>query len=409
MRLLILLSAAMLIVPCVAAVAAGRHAPADPPFSPGVVAGDFVYLAGALPTDDEGKVISGDVRAQTARVLDLLKARLASAGSGMEQVAAVTVYLRNAADFAAMNGVYAGYWPKDPPTRTTVVADLVVPEALVEISMVALRNGVERHVVHPESWLRSPNPYSYAIRSKNTLFLSGIVSRNGKANTVVPGDMKAQTQTILQNAREILQAAGMTLADVVSSRVYITDTSLFQEMNAVYRDAFPNVPPARATVRCALTGKDYLVEITMIAVKDPRRTAVIPSALPTAARPADAPTAAVVRPVLSAAIGVGERLFLSGMLGNTKAAGADAAAQTRDALDRLGRTLTDAGFAWGDVVDAVVYLPDLADFAKMNGAYRQAFAGPMPARATIRAGLVAPGGLVEIMMTAVKGEKRYLK
>ena len=118
--------------------------------------------------------------------------------------------------------------------------------------MVALRDGVERQVVHPDAWLRSPSPYSYGIQSGNTLFLSGLVSRNGKDNTVVPGDMKTQTQTVLQNAREILAAAGMTLADVVSSRVYITDTALFQDMNAVYRDGFPPVPPARATVRCGL-------------------------------------------------------------------------------------------------------------------------------------------------------------
>jgi 2-iminobutanoate/2-iminopropanoate deaminase len=411
MRLLVfLLSAAALLAPCVAAMASAQGVPSPPPFSPAVVAGDIVYLSGTLPTDAAGKIVSGDIRAQTTRVLDNLAARLQAAGSRMEQVAAVTVYLKSAADFPAMNEVYARYWPKDPPTRTTIVANLVVPDALIEVSMVALRNGVERQVVHPEGWLRSPNPYSYGIRTKNTLFLSGLVSRNGKDNTAVPGDMKTQTQVVLQNAREILQAAGMTLADVASSRVYITDTALFQDMNATYREGFPNVPPARATVRCGLMSKDYLVEITMLAVKDSSRKAVIASAPGASPRPAGAPSAGTLGPVLSSAIGVGDRLFLSGMLGSTPENKGDAAAQTRETLARIGRTLGDAGFAWSDVVDAVVYLPSLEDFGAMNGAYRVPFGtGGLPARATVQAGLVAPDGLVEIMMTAVKGEKRYVK
>jgi reactive intermediate/imine deaminase len=405
MRLILLLfTAAAVCLPCVAAVAAAQRVPTPPPFTPVVAAGDFVYLSGTLPTDANGTIVAGDIRAQTARVLDILAGRLRTAGSSMEQVAAVTVYLKSAADFGAMNEVYAKRWSKDPPTRTTVVANLVVPDALIEVSMVALRAGVERQVILPDGWLRSPNPYSYGIRSGNTLFLSGLVSRNGKDNAAVAGDMKAQTQVVLQNAREILQAAGMSLADVVSSRVYITDTAQFQDMNAAYRDGFLNVPPARATVRCGLMNKDYLVEITMLAVKDSSRKAVIPSA----PRPAGAPPAGVARPVLSSAIGVGDRLYLSGMLGNNEGNKTDAAAQTRETLARIGQTLTAAGFGWGDVVDAVVYLPRLADFAAMNGAYREPFGpGPLPARSTIEAGLVAPDGLVEIMMTAVKGEKRY--
>jgi len=409
MRVIVFLSAAALLLPCVAAIASAQQTPPSPPFTPAVVAGDFVYLSGTLPTDSAGKVVPGDIRAQTARVLDNLAARLQAAGSRMEQVAAVTVYLKNASDFPALNEVYSKYWPKDPPTRTTVVANLVVPDALVEVSMVALRAGIERHVVHPAGWLRSPNPYSYGIRSGNTLFLSGIVSRSGKDNTVVPGDMKTQTQVVLQNAGEILEAAGMTLADVVSSRVYITDTALFQEMNAAYRDGFPNIPPARATVRCALMSRDYLVEITMLAVKDSSRKAAVSSA-PAASTARPGATGGAVRPVLSSAIGVGDRLFLSGMLGSNATNKGNAAAQTRETLARIGRTLTDAGFLWSDVVDAVVYLPALEDFAAMNGAYREPFgAAPLPARATIQAGLVAPDGLVEIMMTAVKGEKRFIR
>src|SRR2546430_5165213 len=173
-----------------------------------------------------------------------------------------------------MNGVSRPYWPKDPPTRTTVAASLVRPEALIEISMVAIPHGGERVVVHPSDWLQSPNPYSYGIKTGNTLFLSGLVSRNGKDNSVVAGDMPTQTKTVLDNGAAILKAAGMSYGDVVSSRVFITDVAKFQDMNAAYRAYFPASPPARATVRAGLMGADYLVEITMVAVKDASRTAV---------------------------------------------------------------------------------------------------------------------------------------
>jgi reactive intermediate/imine deaminase len=389
--LLLLVTALSVGVPADAA----PQAPApSAPFSPAVAAGDLVYLAGMLPTDGSGAVVAGDVRAQTARVLDNLAALLVKNHSRMEQVAAVTVYLKSQADFAAMNEVYAKYWPKDPPTRTTVIVNLVAPEALVEISMIALRDGVERRVVHPAMWLRSPSPYSYGVQTGNTLFLAGLVSRNGKDNSAVPGDMKMQTQTVLQNATDILAAAGMTTADVISARVFITDTSMFQDMNSVYRTAFPSDPPVRATVKADLVAPQYLVEITMLAVKGGQRAVfTTPNADGTAGKP---------NPILSSAIRAGNTLFLAGMMGSTEANKGDVSGQTREALARLGRTLTVAGFDWGDVVDAVVYLPNLKDLAAMNAAYREVLLKSFPARATVGAGLVSPDGLVEIMMTAVK-------
>lgn len=408
MRLLVFLVTAAILLPCLAVAAQSSRAP-RPPFSPAVVAGDFVYLSGMLPTGRDGTIVQGDIGAQTARTLDNLSALLRRSGSRMEQAAAVTVYLKHPSDFAAMNETYRKYWPTDPPTRTTVIANLAVPEALVEISMIALKDGIERQVVHPNAWLRSPNPYSYGIKSKDTLFLSGLISRNGRDNTLVTGGMAAQTGVVLKNAAEILEAAGMTLADVVSSRVYITDAARFQEMNAAYREAFPDAPPARATVRAGLTGSDYLVEITMLAVKDAKR-APVSAARGEASQDARKPSSAsqVPAPPLSPGILAGGRLFLSGMLGNTTATRADVGAQTRETMARIGRTLEAAGFGWGDLVDAVVYLPDLGSFQAMNAAYREPFGESLPARATIEAGLVAPDGLVEIMMTAAKGEKRYV-
>ncbi len=162
------------------------------PFSPAVKAGGLIYVAGTLASDGGGKLIAGDVRAQTKQVLDNIGATLAQAGSSIDRALSVHVYLKRGSDFSAMNEVYRTYWPKDPPVRTTIEAELVLPDALVEISMVAAPAGGDRQVIHPSGWAASANPYSYGIKSGDTLFLAGLVSRNGKDNSIVSGDITSR-------------------------------------------------------------------------------------------------------------------------------------------------------------------------------------------------------------------------
>ncbi|HSC29082.1 MAG TPA: Rid family hydrolase [Vicinamibacterales bacterium] len=358
------------------------------PYSPAVKAGGFIYVSGTLAQDSAGAIVGkGDVAAQTRRVLERMREVLAAAGSSLDQAVAVAVYLKSAGDFGAMNEVYKSFWTRDPPTRTTVITDLVLPDALIEVSMIAVPTGAERVVVHPADWMKSPNPYSYAIRSGDTLFLAGLVSRNGRDNSVVAGDITAQTRVVMDNAGELLKAAGMSYANVVSTRVFLPDTANFQQMNAAYRSYFPSAPPARATVRAGLAGSQYAVEITLVASAAAREAV-------SDGRPAN--------PNLSPAIRAGNHVYVAGMLGSTADNKGDAAAQTRETLDRIRRALEAAGCAPADVVDAVVYLTDLGNFRAMNEAYRPFFGKDFPARTTVQTGLVAPDGLVEIMVTAVK-------
>src|SRR6478752_778394 len=114
-----------------------------------------------------------DVGRQTSMTLARLDERLRTERSSLADAAVVTVYLRRASDFAAMNEAYKQVWQALPPTRTTVVADLLTKDALVEMSVVAVEAGGERRLVHPAAWAVSPNPYSYGVRSGDTLFLSG--------------------------------------------------------------------------------------------------------------------------------------------------------------------------------------------------------------------------------------------
>src|SRR5204862_5080978 len=366
------------------------------PFSPAVKAGGLIYVAGTLGTNASGAIAKGDVKAQTKQTLDNIAATLKAAGSSVANATSVLVYLRNAGDFAAMNEVYSTYWTKDPPARTTVVVPqpLANADGLIEIAMVAVPNGGERVVVHPSDWIKSPSPYSYGIKTGNTLFLAGLVSRNGKDNSNVNGDVTVQTRTVLDNGAAILKQAGMSFADVVAARCYLTDDTAFQPMNTAYRTYFPSSPPARATVKAGLAGADYLGEITMVAVKDAGRKAIT---TPNAdGSPGNA------NPNLSAAIQVGNRLYIAGLTGNTASNKGDVKAQTAEVLARAGRTLKAAGFEWSNVVDGVVYLTDMSRFQDMNAAYREVFMKDFPARATVGTGLMGADAAVEIMFTAVK-------
>src|SRR5262245_12542590 len=291
------------------------------PFSAAVKADGLIYVAGTLSAE-------GDIRAQTRKTIEDISAVLKKAGSSLANVASVHVYLTKGDDFAAMNEVYRTFWPKDPPVRTTIVSDLVLAGGLVEMAMVAVPNGGERVVIHPSDWATSPNPYSYGIRTGDTLFLAGLVSRNGKDNSVVDGDMTKQTTTVLDNAGQILKAAGMSFDNVVSSRVFITDGTKFQEMNKVYQGYFTKDPPARATVIAPLMGAANLVEITLTASRLPKQAFTTPAADGTPGKPS---------PILSSAIKSGNKLFVSGILGNTAENKGNTEAQAVEALARIGR------------------------------------------------------------------------
>ena len=108
------------------------------PYSPGARAGSAVYVSGTLAIDKDGKTVGvGDVKAQTRFVIESIKSVLEAAGGSLKDVAFNHIFLADLKDYAAMNEVYREYFPKDPPARYCIRADLVKPEFLVEIASIA--------------------------------------------------------------------------------------------------------------------------------------------------------------------------------------------------------------------------------------------------------------------------------
>jgi 2-iminobutanoate/2-iminopropanoate deaminase len=110
------------------------------PYSQAIVAGDLVFCAGQVPLDPAtGEVLQGTIEEQTERVLRNVGAVLDAAGVTFGDVVKTTVFLVDMGDFAAMNGVYAGYFPDPPPARSTVAVAALPKGARVEIEAIARR------------------------------------------------------------------------------------------------------------------------------------------------------------------------------------------------------------------------------------------------------------------------------
>jgi aminoacrylate peracid reductase len=108
------------------------------PYSPGARAGNVLYVSGTLALDTAGRLVGpGDVRMQTRHVLESIKSVLAAAGGNMSDIAFNQIFLKDLADYAAMNEVYREYFPANPTARYCIRAELVKPEFLVEIASTA--------------------------------------------------------------------------------------------------------------------------------------------------------------------------------------------------------------------------------------------------------------------------------
>ncbi len=108
------------------------------PYSQAIRIGDFVFTAGQVALDPaSGEMVGNDVAAQTEQVMSNLGAVLAAAGSDLSRVIKTTVFLQSMGDFAAMNAVYARYFPEPFPARSTVEVGALPKGGLVEIECIA--------------------------------------------------------------------------------------------------------------------------------------------------------------------------------------------------------------------------------------------------------------------------------
>ena len=109
------------------------------PYSPGMRVGNTIYVSGTLAMNAQGEIVGvGDVAAQTEQVIQNIRSVLEAAGSGLKDVVMANIFLTDFANYEEMNKVYGTYLTTNPPARYCVQSNLVKPEFLVEIAVIAV-------------------------------------------------------------------------------------------------------------------------------------------------------------------------------------------------------------------------------------------------------------------------------
>jgi 2-iminobutanoate/2-iminopropanoate deaminase len=123
-----------------------------------------------------------------------------------------------------------------------------------------------REIVLTDRGPKPIGPYSQAIKANGFLFASGQVAIDPKTNEFIGGDIKQQTERVLENVKGLLEAAGSNLHHVVKTTVFLKDMNDFTAMNEIYGRYFTSAPPARSTVAVSGLPKNALLEIEVIAL-----------------------------------------------------------------------------------------------------------------------------------------------
>jgi 2-iminobutanoate/2-iminopropanoate deaminase len=123
-----------------------------------------------------------------------------------------------------------------------------------------------KRVIQTERAPKAIGPYSQAIQAGNFLFLSGQIPLDPKTGELIKGDIRKQTQQVLENIKGVLESQGLGMENVVKATLFLKELANFNQVNEVYATYFPSSPPARSTVEVAKLPRDADIEIEAIAL-----------------------------------------------------------------------------------------------------------------------------------------------
>ena len=379
MRTLFLLVASLLLLDAAVhaqlrAVAPQQMAAAADGFgSPAVDAGDYVYVSGQGPRRQDGSTPT-NFADQVRQSFQNIKSAIEVAGLTMDHVVYVQVYLEDMTQYAELNKVFAGYFPKNPPARA-VLGVARLPVAPLQMNAVAVRDLAGRRPVSPPN-LKPDKSYSPGMLTHDRLFIStmpGSDPSNGK----VP-DPGTQVDLALDGLKSIVEAAGLKLSNMVFVNPYLTREVPMQIMNEHYarRFEFGNTP-ARATIEVSSLPEGVHIAYTGVAVRDlSQRRAIRPKNM------APSPTA-------SPCVFAGETLYCSAKSGFIPGPhggiyASTTSQQVRQTMRNLLDNLEEAGMTFDQVVSTTVYLDDLSELPEFERVYKQYFSGIPPAQTTVQ-------------------------
>lgn len=343
-------------------------------YSPGVDAGDYVYISGQGPRSATG-IIPTTIREQVHQVLDNIRAIIEAAGLTMDHIVYTQVYLENMGQYDEMDHAFGDYFGKNLPARA-VLGVAHVPDSPIQISAVAVRDLTDRKAIYPSTfhWKESAAP---AVLTHDRLFVSSMPGSD-PASGKVPDDPAAQVDLALDRMRAVLQTAGLDFANMVFVNPYMIADFPSRVMNQHYAQRFEfGNTPARATIEVSSLPGGAHIEYTGVAVRDlKQRKAVRPKNMPPS-------------PTASPCVFAGDTLYCSAKDGFIPGAHGGIYAtttphQARQTMRNLLDNLEEADMNFDEVVSTNAYLDDVSDLNMFDEVYGQYFGSVAPARTIVQ-------------------------
>ena len=125
-----------------------------------------------------------------------------------------------------------------------------------------------KKIIRTDKAPKPVGPYSQAVEINKTLYCSGQIAIIPETDEVMTGDIEKQTRQVMKNISAVLQEAGYNWDQIVKTTIFMTNLAEFGKVNAIYAEAFTDMPPARSTVQVSALPKGVNVEIEVIAVKE---------------------------------------------------------------------------------------------------------------------------------------------
>jgi enamine deaminase RidA (YjgF/YER057c/UK114 family) len=342
--------------------------------SPGIDTGDYVYVSGQGPRRPDGST-PANFADQVRRSLENVRSVVEAAGLTMDHVVYVQVYLDNMSNYEALNSAFADYFPKTPPARGLLgVARL--PEPPLQITAVAVRDLRGKQPVNPPN-SKPSKAYSAGMLTHDRLFVSTMLGSD-PLNETVPDKPAAQVEAALDRLKAVVEAAGLTLGNMVFVNPYLTSAIPMRIMNEHYarRFEFGNTP-ARATIEVSSLPEGAHIAYTGVAVRElSQRRSIRPKNMPPS-------------PTASPCVFAGDTLYCSAKSGFIPGphGGVFAAAtvdQVRQTMRNLLDNLEEADMKFDQVVSTTIYLDDLSELPAFGSVYQKYFNGVLPSQTAVQ-------------------------
>ena len=342
--------------------------------SPAIDAGDYVYVSGQGPLRPDGSTPT-NFTDQVRQSLENIKTVVEAADLAMDHVVYVQVYLDDMSHYEALDKAFAEFFPKLPPARG-VLGVARLPEPSVQINAVAVRDLKGKQAVELPNF--KPNKaYSFGMLTHDRLFVSTMLGSD-PATDKVPANPAAQVDFALDRLKMVVEAAGLTLGNMVFVNPYLTSEIPMRIMNEHYarRFEFGNTP-GRATIQVSSLPEGAHIAYTGVAVRDLTQRRTI--------RPKNMPPS----PTASPCVFTGDTLYCSAKSGfipgpNGGVFAASTADQVRQTMRNQLDNLEEAGMKFDQVVSTTIYLDDLSESAAFGKVYRKYFSGVLPAETTVQ-------------------------